>query len=425
MSYAGKTLLLALLTKLASLGSATVALKGWGMPAAHQSLMGLKAGKSASVSRVITEVAELLQIHRDDPAVEHEVDMPTEDAIEMLNAALEDVIVEIEENLQVQIIASRDATQAEINKRIEDLINANTNLLNHKETADAADDEWMKCVNNEKGMAKDIEDANAALEQSSNSRNAKCQLQEDNRFFNYQMDPVQFQCDISLSPEHNCDVQWQEFQSDVEVVYETFIDEAEIAVEVHDGHALACQQAKADEKAKEARARRAIELYEEQHQRCLDHYGARQLAMCNFETKYGRKCDLVAAYLDLMAEIDTVDGGDYSHPDRVQEWTTTTMLTCLFRRIIKTSVVDTTHIDECEADVNTDRLDLERQQGRFTEFTTKPNYDCAETTITFLGETWEILASAPVPPAPSASYERAPFHPELPFSFCAAGHGQQ
>lgn len=421
MSYAGKTLLVAVLTKLASLCSANVALKGWGMPT---SLMGLKAGKSSSVSRVISEVAELLQMHRDDPAAEHEVDIMGTDAVEVLKGALGDVISEIEEDVQPQIMASRDATQAEINKRIEDLINANTNLQNHKETADAADQEWMSCVSHEKAKAKNIEDATVALEEARNSRNATCQLQEGSKRIEYQMDPEpQFECDISLSPEHTCGIQWQEFVNDVEVALEAWETEVDAAVEVYTGHVRACEQAEADERAKEAHLTRAIQHYEEQHQRCLDHHEERQLAMCNFETRYRHKCGLVKAYQDLMTEIDTEDGGDYSHPDRVQEWKATTMAMCLFKQIIYTSVVAATHVDACEADVDTDQLNLWRQHRRFIEFTTAPNYDCEETTITFLGETWDIPASAPVPPAPSAEYQRVPFHPELPFSFCAASHG--
>jgi len=416
MPYAGKTFLVLSLTKLASLGSATVALKGWG-------LMGLKAGKSAPVSQVLTDVAAMLQAHQDDSAVSHEVNTATPGSVDSLNAALEQTISEIEEQVHTQIIASRDATQAEINKRIEDLIKGNTDLVNQKATADAADDEWMQCVSNEKDMAKNIEDATAALEQARETRSTTCQLQEDNRHFSYQTDPAQirFQCDISLSPEHNCDVQWQEFEYDLEVAWESFIDEVDSAVGVHDAHAYACQQAEADERAKEASLGRAIGQYKKQHQICLDTQEARRLAMCNFETEYRGKCDLVTKYLNLMEEIDTEDGSDYSHPDRVQEWTLTSTTICLLRKIIETSAVDTTHVDECQAAANTEHLNLERQRQRFTELTTEPNYSCAETAITFLGETWDLPASAPEPPAPSASYRRVPFHPELPFSFCAAG----
>jgi len=415
MSYAGKTLLLVLLSKLAPLSSATVSRKGWGTSST--------AGKAASVSRVMKEVAELLQIHRDDPVVEHQVNMPSEDAIENMSSHLKDAISEIEDQVQPLIIASRDATQDEINKRVEDLTNANIDLVKEKETADTADDKWIKCVENEKGMAKNIEDAKAALEQSTNARNAACQLQEDNRYFNDKIDPehMKFQCDISLSSEHNCDAQWLEFLTDFETVYEAFLDEVDVAVEVHDGHANACAQAENDVKAKESHLSTAIKRYEEQHQKCMDDFESRKQSMCKFETKYTSKCDSKNSYADLMREIDSVDGGDYSHPDRVHEWTTTAMTICLLQKIMETSMVDTTHVDECEAEVNTDHLKLAMQQQRFTELTTEPNYDCAEPSITFMGDTWVTPASAPVPPAPSASYKLEPFHPELPFSFCAAG----
>merc|ERR1719277_2040977 len=189
---------------------------------------------------------------------------------------------------------------------------------------------------------------------------------------------MRFQCDISLSPEHNCDVQWQEFLTDFETVYEAFLDEVDVAVEVHDGHAQACQQAENDVKAKESRLSTATKRYEEQHQRCMDDSESRKQSMCNFETKYMSKCDSKNAYADLVREIESVDGGDYSHPDRVHEWTTTSTMICLLQKITETSMVDTTHVDDCEAEVNTDHLKLAMQQQRFTELTTEPNYDCAE-----------------------------------------------
>jgi len=392
------------------------------MPIAHKKLMSLHKGKSASVSRVMTGVADLLQSHRDGKTGVHEVQRGT-DAIEVFNKGLESAISDIELQVQAPITASHQATQGEIDRRVGEVSKANTALIDQKKIADDADTVWMNCVDREKKLAKDIEDATDQLTKASNHRESTCQIEEDNKMFTYQMDDevMNFKCDISENEAHNCNVQWLEFLGDVEAQWESFEDDTDIAVEGHQRRASDCSRAKGDESDKEKHRSKTISEYERQHEICVGEQETRQQAMCDFESRYNDKCKLVTDYDNLMTEIDTEEGGDYSKIDRVNEWKTTSLTICLFRKIMETSMVNSGHVDDCEGDqstMNTDHLNLSRQQETITELTTGENYGCAETSIKFQGETWDFPESAPEPPAPEASYVRSSSVPDLPFSFC-------
>jgi len=403
--FAGAILILASLSQTCS-----------AMPIAHKRLMSLNKGKPASVSRVMSGVADLLQKRV------NKVQRGT-DAIEVFNEALESTISDIQKQVQEPISASHTKTQEEIEKRVGEVSTANTALNDQKKIADNADTEWMNCVEREKGLAKDIEDATAALTQATNHRVTTCQIEEDNKMFSYQMAAVNFVCDISEYPEHNCDVQWQEFLTTFESEFETFEDDTDIAVEGHQRRASDCTTAQGEETEKDKQRTKTIGEYEKQHELCVGLDQDRQQAMCDTESRYNDKCRLVEDYETLMTEIDTEGGNDYSKIDRIAEWKMTSLTICLFRKIMETSEVNSGHVENCESDesaMDTQHLNLERQQETITDLTSGDNYGCAETSIKFQGETWDFPDSAPEPPAPEAAYVRSSYVPELPFSFCAS-----
>jgi len=389
--------------------------------------MSLKAGKSASVSTAMTKIAALLQVRSEDPGADAQVDTTPEDAFGVFNQALEDLIKEIEVNVESKITASKDATQLEIENRIGELRTATTDLLEAKEQADHADLDWMTCVSNERQMAVDIETANKELSESRSSRGEACQLQQDHREFRWNADPEEllFECDISLTPFHNCDSQYTEYVDDVNSMISNSLEgELETAAGVYEQHRLACVAATEDEAQKQSTADDAVTDYIGQHQLCVTRHGTRDVAMCHFETSYNHKCDKKVAFETLERDINAEDGGDWSHPDRVNEWTTTSITKCMLRSIIDSTVITTAQVGACEADVDTSHLNLDMMGEDFADLTSKENFSCLETTITFNGgKAWSVPTSAPEPPAPSDEYTQGVFDPALPFAFCQSTGG--
>merc|ERR1719491_1528344 len=63
-----------------------------------------------------------------------------------LNTALEAVIKDIEDNVEVHIIAGHNASQSAVDQTILAVESASNNAADQKDTADKADEAWFQCV---------------------------------------------------------------------------------------------------------------------------------------------------------------------------------------------------------------------------------------------------------------------------------------
>merc|ERR1719384_1142609 len=93
----------------------------------------------------------------------------------------------------------------------------------------------------------------------------------------------------------------------------------------------------------------------------------------------------------------------------------------MLNQIIAGAEID---LASCRAAINfaTDVGVLDRKETEFAQETTPENFTCAENTITFSGEIWEIPQGAD---PRSSDYVLNPYHPAVntahgpPFDFCA------
>ena len=74
----------------------------------------------------------------------------TPGAIHSLNEILLKVINEIETNVESKIKSGHADTQEAINRNIDDLRSATSQVVDRKSEADAADNAWCDCVRDEK-----------------------------------------------------------------------------------------------------------------------------------------------------------------------------------------------------------------------------------------------------------------------------------
>jgi len=186
----------------------------------------------------------------------------------------------------------------------------------------------------------------------------------------------------------------------------------------------AVEAAEAALAAAQAALAAANAAYNEQKETCLENHETRQLAICQFGTDLQQKCSDVFAYNSLMAEVDQINGGVHSQPDRESEWQTTQVTKCMLGEIIAGHDISDTILTTCEDNVNfgTQVGVLDRKQSDFAAQTTADKFTCAEETITFNdGTTWET----PTGQDPhSSDYVVVPFAPQVDvltppaFSFC-------
>jgi len=381
----------------------------------------------ASVPHVMDRINALLQT-RGLGSAKVSVDI-TPEAQESLNSALAKVVDEIEANVESKIKAGHRGTQEAINKAIAELSAATSQAVNQKKRADELDQAWSDCVREEKAKRVAIEEAEYALAQAQKAQIAPCQLQEDRKMFTFTPDPdkLKFVCDIA---EHgNCDPQMTNYQTQIDSMLSTLRTDAAAATSSWTEAKTACDAAKANVVQKQYDLEAAKKAWRAQRQRCLSEHESRQVSMCIFGKNLQHKCEKASAYTDLIAEVEKVNGGEHSHPDRIEEWKTTSMTKCMLQKVISGANIDNDVLDACEAAVDyasgVDELD--RKADEYAALTAADKFTCSESSIKFTGEMWNV----PDGDAPASSeYTKESFEPAIalnpnatPFDFCATAFG--
>jgi len=353
----------------------------------------------------------------------------TPGATDSLHEALTKLIGEIEAKVESKIKGGHQDTQVAIDLKIGDLTSATTQAVDEKKTADNLDGAWFDCVTEEKAKRVAIEEAEEALSRAQKAQIAPCQLQEDRKMYTNEpnAEEYKFECDIS---EHgSCDPQMKSYQTEIDSLLSGVQSGAVEATSLWTEAKNACDAAKAEVVAREQALAAAISAWQKQRSQCMSAHESRQIAVCVFGADLQRKCEKATAYSDLMAEVDKVGGGEYSHPDRVGEWKGTAVTKCMISKVVAGEDINSATLDACEQSINFDADVgvLDRKQAAFADLTSPAKFTCKESSITFGGKTWAV----PDGDAPASSeYITTPFQPAVslaadsaPFDFCSSGAG--
>lgn len=363
--------------------------------AARSRLEGLNR---ASASDVLSNVAGVLHQHGKAQTQTSQLlqmlaaEGATPGATESLNSALATVISEIEQSVEPTIKAGHADTQQAIDASINALESTTGTAVEFKQAADNADNEWFTCVRNEQAQLVAVEEADSAMQSSRTTETEACQLQEDRKAFSWQSDefPSQFDCDNAEASA--CSTELSNFETQVNDLVASLKETLAQSESDYAEAKAGCDTAKEDLVAKQSAHDTALTAWNEKKVECLSLHETRTVSMCNFGSELQRKCADVTAYHDLLAQVDAVNGGVYSRPDRVAEWTTVHMTKCMLGLVQEGADLDASAIEQCEisADYDNDVGTLLRRDSEFAELTTADQFTCQETTITFSGQTWQV-----------------------------------
>merc|ERR1719384_894088 len=312
----------------------------------------------------------------------------TPGATDSFNQILTRVINEIEADVESKIKSGHADTQAEIVRRIGNVKSTTTVVVERKSEADAKDKDWSDCVRAEKAARVAVEEAEAALAKSRSNIDEPCQLQDDRAPYEWTPDAekLKFVCDISQNG--NCDQQLKNYDSMIKNMMDGLRSDVAAKVAAYTEAKQACDAAKADAVQKEDSRDAAVTAWEDKRKECQEKHEPRQVAICMFGIALQAKCEGVYEYQTLMTQIDKVNGGEYSHPDRVAEWKTTSLTKCLLSKVVEGVDVNEATMKACEAAVNFDQDVgvLDKKSNLFAELTSAEKFTCGEKTITFTGE---------------------------------------
>lgn len=393
-----------------------------------------------SATHAVDEIAALLQPHLHNSGASesklrktmHGVHLSTqlaEDEVtpgstDALNKALDGVIKQIGERVDKKIIQDHKETNAEIGRRVGKLVSKTTDSVNRMEEAKTSDQTWVDCVGVEKEKMVQSEEAIQKVEQEKTeyARIKGVRNKKEKFEWPHFTRPV-YQC--QLTSDRKCGAELGRFShtvSDILTVGEQKANQA-------DSDFQAALNNWKDSKKRTGMAIRAANKarddWQKQSSSCDDMVETRKTAMCWFGLKFQEKCGKLAEYKKLMDDVNQVDGGVYSHPDRQSQWKATHVVKCMLRKVISGTPLNSESMKACAATVDFDQsvglLDL--QAEKVAKATTPDNFSCNEKEIEFSGFTWNIPAmedasSNGYVKSSGVSYQVTLATDTSPFDFC-------
>jgi len=333
--------------------------------------------------------------------------------------ALTTVISEIEQNVVTKIQEGFSGTQAAIGTTIDELSASTQTAVDHKSQADDDDDTYFNCIRDEKAKREKIEEDEAAMTQSRSNEDEPCQSQQDSAGFQASPQLTTFLCDISTHS--NCIQQMTNYKSQVNGMVSGLKSDLSDKKGLYATAKGLCDAAVASTLAKSNAHDASIQAWQIKRGECQKGHEDLRIAQCSFGTELQRKCTKATAYTNLLAEVDQVGGGVHSQPDREQEWKTTQLTICMLTAVAEGGSIDADTLNDCDRDA-TSVGELDRRQTAFEGLMTAEKFTCSESTITFLGQVWNVPeGEAP----PSSEYFASDFSPQVDlvegssaFSFC-------
>jgi len=316
--------------------------------------------------------------------------------------------------------------------------------VNRKTLADQNDLVWMSCVADEQAKRQAVEAAAEVKAQAAEAKAqaaeakaqaeaaiaAPCQQQADLDVFSSNPDlNLEFECSFGAG---SCAQESESYTSRVNAMLTKFEQDKRTASDAWEQAKAACDAAHAfaEEKAAElataeAELATAEATWDSQRNTCFEKRESKKLSMCLFGDSLQHKCEKASAYQNLIADVDQVNGGVHSQPDREDEWQTVQIVKCMLSKVVAGTDPSAATLGECESSDLASLPGLDRKAAEFAAQTSVDNFTCAEETITFNGETWNV-PSGEAPP--SSSYYKEAWSPAVdlrkggvPFAFCNPG----
>jgi len=310
----------------------------------------------------------------------------------------------LEAQVESKIKKHHESTKAAIAQRFAAVSSQTSQLFEQKGAADAADATCQACVSNEKETLEQTEVAEAKSVTDKAAMEQACAPLARLAVLKVEPDVPDMACD--LSTEGSCSSQLLRFDQKLDqmiALTRARMETGAASWKAAKGKCDAATKAHTEQVVSAASLRRD---WQRKHGECLKLQTGVKADMCSFGSAYQAKCKAVADYMAFMEEVDQVNGGMYSHPDRLREWTATQMIKCVVSNLTKGGETDAQALKSCEGQVNFDAsvglLDDKRAEVR--KLTAPAQFTCAETSVSFAGGRWKVPEGEEVS---SRSYARS------------------
>lgn len=344
---------------------------------------------------------------------------------DLLRKAIDDIRTTVDSKIQ----GGHDATQGEIDQRVDAVQAGSEGTAAKYDDAVSADELWLGCVVEEREKLQEVEEARANLTEAQDvARAAREHMEEVARFTKEA--PASLPLSMTCSPgqDSGCASSLGALRATLDGYKQELAGEIGQAQQTFGAAFAAHEAAEGDVAEKEAQVSQKEESWRSQRSLCQGNAQERAQKMCSFGESLQGMCVQIQSYHDFMGLVDEADGGEYSNADRMAEWTTSHLTKCLLEKVVNGFQLDSEALAECEgtADFATDVGVLARKGEEVEQAAASDAYSCDSVQISFMGWTWDVPAE--VDGISSDQYQRVePWQPSFSvdadsqmFDFCGS-----
>merc|ERR1719384_1332504 len=215
----------------------------------------------------------------------------------------------IEGDIEPKIKQQQGEAQVKLDASFSSLSAAGSAAVGAKSAADAADRSWFECAAEEQAKRQTIEAASKSLASSRSNENEACQLQQDNKDFNFDAAGkymFEVKCDFAVG---DCASKMEAFVTNTLKKIE---EDAKALLNSEQAKytklKASCDARKEERVAAQSALDAADSAWSSQRATCVKLSAQRKSAMCTFGSKVESKCTAESQFRELVAATQTSDG---------------------------------------------------------------------------------------------------------------------
>lgn len=286
------------------------------------------------------------------------------------------------------ILADHQSAQKSISDLVVSLGNSTAVAVTAKAEAYVAHQAWVDTVTAAKDLLQRHEKTMSDLVGYEKDEQEKCATAVSLEPFKADVRKVTVECEISDTG--NCNAEIESLKQKMQAEKERVSKKIQEARSKHAAAQDLCDTATALTKKTTTDAAALLTQYGDKIKSAVEKKGSRDLAMCAFGEKLKLKCADSSSYTARVQQINQVNGTEWSHPDRQQEWKTTKMTICMIDAFLKSHSLDSAEIQSCsKAETSVGTIDFKTEEVE--KLMTNAKFTCTEQEVSFPDD-WTVPA---------------------------------
>lgn len=298
-------------------------------------------------------------------------------------AQLKKVQEDLDGAVSTSIINAHNGANSALAKKV-DILQTNTeDLARDYGAAKTAHSTWVGCIGDEKTELSKFEDIASELINKRKIAADKLKLEKAAEPFKDTTTSLKFRCNVVQSP--TCLAEFEALKAAKAAAVADVKKHMDSKASVYDNAKSVRESADANVTSETKKYYAQYKAYQRKGEECDVKLGERNNRVCNdFGVQLVKKCQAFNDYTTTKGKIDQA-GNALSHADRVSEWASTKLASCLIGDFLNNVTIDAETIAKCKGQTSFDRQ-IDYQTTRVDGLMTEKDFSCQEKTITWSGD---------------------------------------